>query len=74
MPSRESVERLRDILAAIKRIKKRIAEVKFAEFEANDTIVNACLYDFIIIGEAAINIDSEELLFSYFLAVNGGYA
>ena len=59
MPSRESIDRIRDILAAINRIDKRTAGVTFSEFEANDTIANACLYDFIIIGEAAINIDGE---------------
>lgn len=69
MPSRESIDRIRDILAAIKRIEKRTAEVNFSEFEANDTIANACLYDFMIIGEAAINIDTE--LKTYYSQIPG---
>lgn len=59
MPSRESIDRIRDILGAIKRINKRTADITFLDFKANDTIANACLYDFIMIGEAAINISSQ---------------
>ncbi len=59
MPYREWVERIRDILAAIARIQRRTTNITFEAFAANDTIVNACLYDLIIIGEAAINIPPE---------------
>ncbi|MDJ1183025.1 HepT-like ribonuclease domain-containing protein [Roseofilum casamattae] len=59
MSSRESLERIQDILAAVSRIQKRTIDLTFAEFEADDTIVSACLYDFIIIGEAAINVPLE---------------
>lgn len=59
MPFREGVERIRDILTAIARIQRRTTNITFEAFAANDTIVNACLYDFIIIREAAINIPPE---------------
>jgi uncharacterized protein with HEPN domain len=56
MPSREWLDRIGDIVAAIARIQRRTTNITFEAFAANDTIVNACLYDFIIIGEAANNI------------------
>lgn len=59
MSSRGWLERIDDILAAIARIQRRTIGMTFEEFEADDTITKACLYDFIVIGEAAINLPDE---------------
>jgi uncharacterized protein with HEPN domain len=56
MSSRSSIERIQDILNAIESIKVRTQGMSFEDFNQNDTIVKAVLYDLIIIGEAAINI------------------
>ncbi|MBW4602347.1 MAG: DUF86 domain-containing protein [Calothrix sp. FI2-JRJ7] len=37
----------------------RVAGMTYADFISNETIVKAVFYDFLIIGEAAINIPSE---------------
>ncbi|BAZ13636.1 hypothetical protein NIES4071_54750 [Calothrix sp. NIES-4071] len=37
----------------------RVAGMSFSDFQSNETIVKAVFYDFLIIGEAAINIPSE---------------
>lgn len=59
MSSRELLERIQDILAAIACIQRRTIGMTFEAFEADDTITKACLYDFIVIGEAAINLPEE---------------
>lgn len=59
MSSRGWRERIEDILAAIARIQGRTVGMSLEAFEADDTIANACLYDFIVIGEAAINVPVE---------------
>lgn len=59
MPSRNWQLRLRDILAAIGSIQRQTAEMSFEEFSQNETLVKAVLYDFVVIGEAAIAIPPE---------------
>ena len=59
MSSREWSLRVRDILRAIDSIQQRTAGMTRADFEANEMVVKAVLYDFIVIGEAAINIPAE---------------
>lgn len=43
--------RVQDILGAIEGIQQRTATMTLEEFEANDTIAKAVLFDFIVIGE-----------------------
>ena len=59
MPSRNWKVRLQDILNAISSIEQRIDGLSFAEFAENETLVKAVLYDFLVIGEAAINIPAD---------------
>ncbi|NER35174.1 MAG: DUF86 domain-containing protein [Oscillatoria sp. SIO1A7] len=59
MSSRGWLERIDDILAAIACIQRRTIGMTFEAFEADDTITKACLYDFIIIGEAANSVPDE---------------
>lgn len=59
MSSRDSILRVQDILAAIKAIQSRTSTMSLEEFESNETVIKAVLYDFIIIGEAAANISNE---------------
>ncbi len=59
MSSRDWSLRVRDILQAIDSIQQRTAGMTQADFEANETTVKAVLYDFIVMGEAAINIPAE---------------
>lgn len=59
MPYRDWQFRIQDIMQSISAIQTRIAGMSFAEFQSNETIVKAVFYDFLIIGEAAINIPSE---------------
>jgi len=59
MSSRSSRQRIQDILDAIYSIQTRTANMTFDEFCQNETIVKAVLYDFVIIGEAAINIPAD---------------
>ena len=40
-------------------IQNPVVNMNFADFQNNDTIVKAVLYDFLIIGEAATNIPIE---------------
>jgi uncharacterized protein with HEPN domain len=47
------------MLEAINSIQNRVAGLSFADFQANETIAKAVFYDFLIIGEAAINIPPE---------------
>ena len=59
MSSREWPLRIRDILAAIDSIQQYTAGMTQTEFETNEIILKAVLYEFIVIGEAAINIPKE---------------
>jgi uncharacterized protein with HEPN domain len=56
MSSRSAQARIQDILNAIDSIQMRTSGMSFDEFNQNETVVKAVLYDLIIIGEAAINI------------------
>lgn len=46
-------------MQAIVAIQMRIAGMTYADFISNETIIKAVFYDFLIIGEAAINIPAE---------------
>ena len=59
MSSRKWLLRVRDILTAIAGIQKSTANMTFEKFAAEETIVKAVLYDFIVMGEAARNIPTE---------------
>ena len=59
MSSRVWQLRVQDILNAITSIEQRTAEMTFEQFAADETIVKSVLYDFIIIGEASVNIPEE---------------
>lgn len=59
MSSRSAKERIQDILNAIDAIQTRTFGMSFEEFIQNETVIKAVLYDFIVIGEAAINIPAE---------------
>ena len=59
MPSRDWRFRVRDMIQAITSVQNRVADLTFADFQANETIAKAVFYDFLIIGEAAINIPPE---------------
>lgn len=59
MSSRSWQLRVRDILNAIASIQAATSNMTFEEFAANQTLVKAVLYDFIVIGEAAVSIPVE---------------
>ncbi len=59
MSFRKWLLRVQDILTAIAGIQKSTANMTFEDFAAEETIVKAVLYDFIVIGEAARNIPTE---------------
>lgn len=56
MSSRVWQRRVQDILEAVSAIQLRTDNLSFSEFEQNETVVKAVLFDFIIIGEATRNI------------------
>lgn len=56
MCSRNWRLRTQDILLAIAAIQRRTAGMTWAEFESNETIIRAVLFDFIVIGEVTRNI------------------
>lgn len=51
--------RVQDILAAIATIQRHTANIAFEEFTTDGVLVQAVLYNYIIIGEAARNIPPE---------------
>lgn len=58
MPSREWNLRVQDILGAIDRIQRTTAGMNLANFErTEELILQGILYNFIIIGEASVNIN-----------------
>ena len=59
MSSRDWQLRIQDILKAINSIQKRTQAMSFEEFAADETVIKAVLYDFIVISEAANNIAPE---------------
>lgn len=59
MPSRDWQFRIKDMMQACIAIQNRVNNLSFTDFKNNETIVKAVLYDFLIIGEAAINIPAE---------------
>ncbi len=57
MPSRKWQLRIQDILDAIARIQKTTGGINFTDFEKiEELILQGLLYNFIIIGEAAVNV------------------
>ncbi|MBC7971590.1 MAG: DUF86 domain-containing protein [Verrucomicrobia bacterium] len=56
MCSRDWRLRIQDILNAIDSIQQRTAKMTLEEFESNETIAKAVLFDFIVIGEASRHI------------------
>jgi uncharacterized protein with HEPN domain len=54
--SRDWQLRIHDILSAIQAIQSSTADLDFEAFAADETLVKAVLYDFIVIGEASANI------------------
>lgn len=59
MSSRTWLQRVQDILDAIESIQACVSDKTFGEFSADTVLVKAVLYDFIVIGEAAIAIPPE---------------
>ncbi|MFP5272077.1 HepT-like ribonuclease domain-containing protein [Coleofasciculus sp.] len=59
MPSRDWRLRLQDILQSITGIEQRTAHITFEEFQNNETLVKAVLYDFVVIGEATRTVSDE---------------
>ena len=59
MSSRAWTLRIQDILKAIASIQAVTNGKTFSEFEANSLLVKAVLYDFVVIGEAAVSIPQE---------------
>ena len=59
MSSRSWSLRVQDILKAIKSIEQCTTGMNKADFESNETVVQAVLYNLIVIGEATVNIPSE---------------
>jgi len=59
VPSRDWQFRIRDIVQAITAIRQCVNNMTFDDFRSQETLVKAVLYDFLIIGEAAINIPQE---------------
>lgn len=48
MPSRDWRFRIQDMLEAINSIQNRVDGLSFADFQANETIVKAVFYDFLL--------------------------
>jgi uncharacterized protein with HEPN domain len=57
--SRDWKIRIQDILDAIDSIQNKTEGISFDDFEADETLVKAILYDFIVIGEAATRVPAE---------------
>ena len=56
MPYRDWRLCIQDILQSIATIQHRTAGMTFEEFQRDETIIKAVLYDLIIIGEASSNV------------------
>ena len=59
MSSRGWSLRVQDILRAINSIQQCTNGMTRADFEANETVIQAVLYNLIVIGEAAVNIPTD---------------
>jgi uncharacterized protein with HEPN domain len=59
VPSRNWLLRIQDIINAGNSIQRYTAGMTFEEFQQNEMLIKAILYDFVVIGEAAINVPSE---------------
>ena len=59
MSSRGWSLRVQDILKAINSIQQCTTGMNRADFEINETVVQAVLYNLIVIGEAAVNIPTD---------------
>ncbi|MEA5567998.1 MULTISPECIES: DUF86 domain-containing protein [unclassified Anabaena] len=59
MPSRDWRLRIQDIVESITEIEQCTSNVSFEEFEKNQTLVKAVLYDFVVIGEAIRSVPHE---------------
>jgi uncharacterized protein with HEPN domain len=56
VPSRDWQLRIQDIMTSTTTIIKPTAGMTFEDFQMNQTIIKAVLYDFVIIGEATRNV------------------
>jgi len=56
VPSREWSLRIQDILTSVTEILQRTEAMTLEDFQQNQTIKKAVLYDFVIIGEASRNV------------------
>ncbi len=59
MSSRGWILRVQDILRAINSIQQCTTGMTRADFESNETVAQAVLYNLIVIGEAAVNIPTD---------------
>jgi uncharacterized protein with HEPN domain len=59
VPSRNWQLRIRDIINAANGIQRYTAGISFEEFQQNEMLIKAVLYEFVVIGEAAINVPPE---------------
>jgi uncharacterized protein with HEPN domain len=59
MPPRDCAFRIQDILDAIAKIQRYIADVDFETFENDEEIMDAVIHNLTVIGEAANHIPAE---------------
>lgn len=59
MSSRDWLLRIQDILDAVADIQAYTASIDFEDFKTDRKIIQAVLYNFVIIGEASANIPDE---------------
>ncbi|HEY9738799.1 MAG TPA: DUF86 domain-containing protein [Trichocoleus sp.] len=59
MSSRAWPLRVQDVIDAISGIQQRILGITLEEFEEDETLIKSVLYDFIVIGEASVNIPED---------------
>jgi uncharacterized protein with HEPN domain len=59
VPSRNWLLRIQDIINAANSIADYSAEITVEEFRKNEVLIKAILYDFVVIGEAAVHIPTE---------------
>ena len=59
MPPRDWTFRIQDILDAIAKIRRYIADVDFETFENDEEIMDAVIHNLTVIGEAANHIPGE---------------
>ena len=59
MSSRKWQQRVEDIIDAIIEIQQFTQDIEFGDFQSNQVLMKAVLYNFIIIGEATRNVPIE---------------